>query len=122
MKNNRLWIALAAAIFLASAAASAWVLLRPKGDEVEIISDGKVICTIDLGRERDREMTVEYEGRENLIVIENGDIYVSRADCPDHICIKTGRLSESGAPIVCLPNHLMIRYKNGGDEADAAAG
>lgn len=122
MKGNRLWIALAVFIFLASAAASAWALLRPRGGEAEIISDGRVLYTIDLGQEQYREITVEYEGRKNLIVIENGDIYVKQADCPDHTCIKTGRLSGSGVPIVCLPNRLMIRYKNGGDEADAAAG
>lgn len=122
MKNSRLWTALAAVIFVVSAAASIAALLRHGGKEIEIISDGRVLYTIDLGREHDREIAVEYKGRINHIVIENGDVYMKEADCPDHTCIKTGRLSESGVPIVCLPNHLMIRYKSGGGEADAAAG
>ncbi|MBR1724634.1 MAG: NusG domain II-containing protein [Ruminococcus sp.] len=99
------------------------MLLRPKGDAVEIISDGKVLYTLDLSREPDREIVVEYEGRKNIIAVEDGDIYMKEADCPDHTCMKTGRLSRAGVPIVCLPNHLMIRYKNsGGDDVDAAAG
>ncbi len=97
------------------------MLLRPKGETVEIISDGRVLYTIDLSREPDRTIIVEYEDRKNVIVIEDGDIYMKEADCPDHTCIKTGRLSRSGVPIVCLPNHLIIRYANNGSEEDIDA-
>ena len=112
----------AAVIFVLSAAASAWLLLRHKPAVVEIISGGQVLYTLDLSREPDRDITVEYEGRKNIIRIEGHDIYMLEAECPDHTCVKTGRLSTAGVPIVCLPNKLMIRYKaeNGGD-VDAAA-
>ncbi len=99
------------------------MLFRQKPQTVEIISDGKVIYTLDLSRERNREITVEFEGRQNIICIENGDIYMKEAECPDHTCMKTGRLSKAGVPIVCLPNHLIIRYSNsGGDDVDITAG
>ena len=112
----------AAVIFAVSAAASAYLLLRPAPREVEIISGGTVLYTLDLSKEKDREITVEYEGRKNVIKIEGGDIYMLEAECPDHTCIKTGRLSTAGVPIVCLPNKLMIRYKYGaGGDIDAAA-
>ena len=112
----------AAVIFAVSAAASAYLLLRPAPREVEIISGGTVLYTLDLSKEKDREITVEYEGRKNVIKIEGGDIYMLEAECPDHPCIKTGRLSTAGVPIVCLPNKLMIRYKYGaGGDIDAAA-
>jgi hypothetical protein len=112
----------AAAVFISSAAASAYMLLRPKGQTVEIISGSSVLYTLDLSKEPDREITVEYEGRKNIIKIEDHDIYMLEAECPDHTCIKTGRLSKAGVPIVCLPNKLMIRYKNGaGGDTDAAA-
>lgn len=123
MKSNRLWTALAVLIFLVSAAVSAFMLLRPADGEIEIISDGRLLYTIDPAREAYREITVEYDGRSNLIVIENGDVYVSEADCPDHTCIKTGRLGRSGrSMIVCLPNRLIIRYSPRGGDADATAG
>ena len=104
-----------------SGAVSAYMMFRPKSKEVQIISDGKVLYELDLSREKDREIRVEYEGRSNIIVIEDGDIYMKEAECPDHICIKTGRLSKAGGPIVCLPNHLIVCYKESG-ELDAAAG
>lgn len=112
----------AAVIFAVSAAASAYLLLRPAPREVEIISGGTVLYTLDLSKEKDCEITVEYEGKKNVIKIEGGDIYMLKAECPDHTCIKTGRLSTAGVPIVCLPNKLMIRYKYGaGGDIDAAA-
>ena len=110
-------------IFLLSGAVSLAILLSPGKNSVEIISDGKVLYKLDLSREKDREIVVEYSGRKNVIAVENGDIYMSSADCPDHTCIKTGRLSVSGLPIVCLPNKLIIRYsKNSGGDVDAVAG
>ena len=125
MVRNKIQTALlaaAAVIFLASAAASAYLLLRQKGKTVEIISGGNVIYTLDLSQEPDREITVEYEGRKNVIKLENGDIYMLEAECPDHTCIRTGRLSKAGVPIVCLPNKLMIRYTDGtGGDVDAAS-
>ncbi|MCR5122623.1 MAG: NusG domain II-containing protein, partial [Ruminococcus sp.] len=52
----------------------------------------------------------------NVIVIENHDIYVREADCPDHTCIKMGKLSRSSTQIVCLPNRLMIYRVNSSEE------
>ncbi|MBR6046291.1 MAG: NusG domain II-containing protein [Ruminococcus sp.] len=118
--KNKLLIICCAAVFLISGAVSIYMWNRPRGSTVEIISNGEVVCEIDLSREPDREITVEYEGRKNIIVIENGEIYVREAECPDHTCMKMGKLSDNGVPIVCMPNKLIIRYKGGGD-IDAAA-
>ena len=122
-KTKRLAAIIAAGvIFAVSAAASAYMLLRPTGKTVEIISGGRVLYTLDLRYETDRDITVRYEDRTNIIRIEDHDIYMLEAECPDHTCIRTGRLSRAGVPIVCLPNKLMIRYVNGnGGDTDAAA-
>ncbi|MBQ1537406.1 MAG: NusG domain II-containing protein [Ruminococcus sp.] len=104
---------------LAAAAACIMMLYRPHGDIVLIKQDGRVIYTLDLSKEKDREIVVEYKGRKNVIAIENGEIYMKEADCPDHVCIHTGRLS-GGAPIICLPNRLVIEYAD--RSTDAAAG
>lgn len=118
--KKKLIIAICAAVFVISGAVSIYMYTRPAGRVVEIISGGKTLYELDLSKEPDREIIVEYGGRKNVIKIEGGDIFVSYAECPDHTCMKTGRLSQSGVPIVCLPNKLIIRYKGGGD-IDAAA-
>jgi len=117
--KKKVIIAVCVLIFLISGGLSVYMLTRPKGRVVEIISDGKVLCELDLDNEPDREIEVEYKGRKNIVKIEDGDIYVSQAECPDHTCMKMGHLSQHGVPIVCLPNKLIIRYKEGGD-TDAA--
>nr|AHF26182.1 hypothetical protein [uncultured bacterium Contigcl_1787] len=94
------------------------LLNRPHGDIVLIKQDGKVLYTLDLSKEKNREIVVEYKGRRNVIAIEDGDIFMKQADCPDHICIHTGKLS-GGAPIICLPNRLVIEYDERGSDTTA---
>ncbi|MBO6141172.1 MAG: NusG domain II-containing protein [Ruminococcus sp.] len=120
MNRKKILIAVCVLIFIISGAVSVYLYKKPKGRTVEIISDGKVLYELDIENEPDREIVIEYDGRKNTIVIENGDIYVKDAECPDHTCMKMGRLSQNGVPIVCLPNKLIIRYKEGAD-IDAAA-
>ena len=52
-------------------------------------------------------------GGYNRLVIQDGVAFVDDASCPDHICVKTGKASES-LSIVCLPNRVMI-YLEGGE-------
>ncbi len=120
-KKQKLVIIIIAAVFFISAAVSAYMLLSDKCDTVEIISGGKVLYTIDISREPDREIVVEYKGRKNVIAIKDHEIYMKEAECPDHTCIKTGKLSKSGVPIVCLPNKLIIKYSDNGSEGDVDA-
>lgn len=113
--KKKILIALCLLIFAVSGAMSFYLYNKRGGRIVEIISDGKVLYELDIENEPDREIVIEYEGRKNIVKIENGDIYVLEADCPDHTCMKMGRLSDNGVPIVCLPNKLIIRYKEGGE-------
>ena len=52
----------------------------------------------------------EYElnGGTNVLRIENGKAYLVSADCPDHLCVKQGKIDQSGETITCLPNRLTI--------------
>lgn len=43
------------------------------------------------------------------------------AECPDHTCINMGWL-DSAAPIVCLPNRLVIRFAGADDNLDVIVG
>lgn len=45
---------------------------------------------------------------ENIIQIKNGEVFMKKATCPDHICIKQGHISQSGSSIICLPHQLII--------------
>ncbi len=44
----------------------------------------------------------------NRLVIENGEAYVSSADCKTQVCVKSGAIKNVGETIVCLPHNLII--------------
>ena len=44
----------------------------------------------------------------NTVHVEPGAISVTEADCPDGICVRQGKLTTAGVPIVCMPHRLVI--------------
>ena len=117
------WIALCAVILLLAGAACLWLWNAPGGDLVEIERNGEMLYRFRLSDIQDAQ-TIEISRPDgsNTIVIENGEIRVSAADCPDQTCVKMGALRSRALPIVCLPHELVIRFaEETGDGLDALA-
>ena len=118
--------AILAALILILAGSAAFLLLRPKsgGYVARISLDGQVVEEIDLSRvEAPYTLTIDGPGGfSNTITVEKGRICVSKAGCPDQICVHQGYISDGTTPIVCLPNKLIIEIIGGGDGLDAATG
>ena len=55
-------------------------------------------------------------GGSNILVVENGEAWVSETNCPDKICMGMGRISRDGEFIACLPNRLIVVVE-GGEQA-----
>lgn len=110
MKTKNILITVCIIIFILSIIGSIFMILKPHGQTVQIIQDGKVIYTIDLDNSDDRTIIMEYKGSKNIISIKNHQIYMEDAECPDNTCVKMGFLKSSASPIVCLPNKLIIRF------------
>ena len=108
-------------IFAAGVAGSLLMLRRPDTREVEIVRDQEVLYRIDLNEAEDQTIVIGYEGRSNTVEIKDHRIRVSEAECPDQTCVKMGWM-DSSAPIVCLPNHLLIRFAENTGEVDSIAG
>ncbi len=99
-----------------------FLLPRDKGNTAAVILDGEVIRTVDLTAERCVEFTVSSPGGGlNTIRVENGEIAVTDANCPDKLCVKQGGISSAGVPIVCLPHKLSVEIR-GEKEIDAVTG
>ena len=110
MKKTRIIVIIIVLIFAAALAGSLMIWCNPRGNVVNIRSGGEMICSIDLSEAEDCEFDVNYSGGVNTIEIKDHMIHVKEADCPDGICIKTGWIGgeKGAAPIVCLPNRLVI--------------
>ena len=118
--KTKIWIIIFAALLTLCLGAS-FFLFTPgeASDFAEILSDGKLLHTVDL--RIDRQITVSSDnGGQNVITVKDGKIAVTDATCPDHYCMNRG-YCNSGTQIVCLPNRLVIRFV-GQQEIDAVVG
>ncbi len=84
-------------------------LFRPLGDRVTVEVEGVTVATYSLSADGEYEI-----GEGNRLVIEGGEAYISWADCPDHICIRTGRISRVGETVICLPNKVAVTVRGEG--------
>ena len=97
-----------------------WLLLRQDGAEVIVEQNGQETARYALAE--DRTVRIEGEGGYNLLVIENGEAWLSEADCPNLLCVKTGKIRYAGQSIVCLPHKLAVRIAGGASSLDAVTG
>lgn len=113
MIKTRTWVILLLFILLLSGGAALWLYSRSApGMTANIYQNGVCIRSIDLSRVTQAETyTVESEQGTNVIRVEPGRICIQEADCPDQVCVHAGWLSDSAAPIVCLPHRLVIRLE-----------
>ncbi len=82
------------------------------------LKDGKYVTVSLDGTEKyrynlneNREFTVNSgENGENInqIVIKDGYAFISKADCPDKICVNHRKISKAGETIVCLPHKAVV--------------
>lgn len=54
-------------------------------------------------------------GGSNLLVIRDGQAWLSEANCPDKLCVDQGRISRRGQAIICLPNRLTVTIEGGAE-------
>ena len=86
---------------------------------VGIYQDGELLYEIDLSQiSEPYELTVEYNGSRNIILVEQNDISVVEADCADQVCVEHGPLGDK-TPIICLPNRLVIEWMDDNGELDS---
>ncbi len=67
--------------------------------------------------------TFPLNGGSNILVIRDGQAWLSEANCPDHICVKQGKIHYTGQVITCLPNRLTVTVEGGeSDGVDLVVG
>nr|WP_295282755.1 NusG domain II-containing protein [uncultured Blautia sp.] len=54
----------------------------------------------------------------NVCEIKNGEVKMTEADCPDHLCMKQKAVDNTGGTIVCLPNKVVIEGEKGNSSAE----
>ena len=119
--KTKFWILLIV-LLLAGSAAASFLLLKPGqiAAGAEVYSDGQLVRTVSLAL--DQTFTVPAKnGGFNTVTVRDGKIAVTEASCPDQYCTHRG-FRNSGSPIVCLPNALVIQFVAESPEVDFAVG
>ena len=119
LKLRRADAVLAAAMLLAAAALFiAGFAVKDGGERVVVRKDGAVIADYPLAE--DGEYVIRTEYGSNTLHIENGEAYISAADCPGGDCMHMGHIGAGGGSVICLPHRLSVTVE-GKEQVDAVA-
>ena len=76
-------------------------------------TDAVAVVTVDGRYPLNKSGTFPLNNGSNILVVENGEAWVSEANCPDKVCMGMGRISRNGEFIACLPNRLIVVVEGG---------
>ena len=86
--------------------------------EAVVLIGGEEYARYPLSKDR----TIEIPGLlgNNVLIIEDGNAYMSSAVCPDKVCMGFGKIHYNTEMIVCLPGSIVVIIENGdASELDA---
>lgn len=80
---------------------------------VAVRVDGKVVQEFLL--DDSIQYKIEGIGGTNTLCIDEGSVWLKEADCPDQICVQTGKIRYAGQSIICLPHKVVVEIKEAED-------
>ena len=99
--------------FVIIAAATAFFLWRSGAEGVpakaEIYIGSELKETIDLSSPVPRRFSLPERPEVVFEVFADGSISFIESDCPDKICVNSGRLKTPGETAACIPNLLLVK-------------
>ncbi len=98
-------IVIIAAVLVLAVFSAAFAFSGGGGETVTVKADNETVYTGSLYYDR----TVKLAG--NTVVIENGSVYVSDADCKNQICVNHSPITKKGESIICLPNKVIVEIE-----------
>ena len=113
MKKNDI-ILIGAVLLIAIITAIVVSLLGGVGAYVVVRVDGEEVGKYSLSEDGEYSLN----GGTNILVIENGAAYLIEANCPDHLCVKQGKINKNGQTITCLPNKLTVTVYGEDNDVD----
>ena len=72
------------------------------GNTVVITENGQILYSLPLYKNAEIKLT------HNTVLIKNGEVRVTWADCKNQICVNTPSVHSGGGQIICLPNKVTV--------------
>jgi hypothetical protein len=103
-------------------ALTVWVIyaqfFEEKGASAEIFYHGKRVTSIDLKEGKDRTFYIPENKNVKIHQHEDGSIAFAQSNCPDKVCIETGKIHAVGTSAACLPNGIIIKIVREGRQQE----
>ncbi len=84
-------------------------LVRDRAVKAEIYYYSELIETVELIPGQERTFSIPQNENVVLKIDNEGNIRFIESDCPDKVCIKTGRIHLAGQSAACLPNGIVVK-------------
>lgn len=88
-----------------------------EADMVKITVDQKLYGTYDLNK--NQTITIQNDSGINTIQIQNKEVWMEEADCPDGYCKEQGHISKNKQTIVCLPHKLVVEISDDSEKSES---
>ena len=102
--NKRDFILIGIIVVLIAAVCLTVFLTKEEGACVLVRVDGQQVATYSLTENGEYSLN----GGTNILCIKDGKAFLTEANCPDHLCVKQGKIDQTGETITCLPNRLTV--------------
>lgn len=96
-------------------------MINKTGNEVIIEQNSKQVAVLDINKNQKYNL---YNNNKicNTVVINDGEVYMSYANCKDKICVNHNKISKNNESIICLPNKVIVTVVDSKDgEVDGVA-
>ncbi|KRQ86726.1 hypothetical protein ABG79_01478 [Caloramator mitchellensis] len=106
MKRLEIIIIVITLILAGSIQVAHFYMNRNAGKYVNIYKDAKLYTSLKINENK----TIEIKDADdiNIIVVENGKVYMKDANCSDKVCVDTGIITGAGQSIICLPHKIVV--------------
>lgn len=108
VKNYKKDLIILGCILVVGVLLLAFCMLAGKAPATVLVSvEGNIIAEYSLYE--NTEIVIEGKDRgSNVLVIENGVAKITKASCPDGLCMGMGPISREGQSMICLPNQVVV--------------
>lgn len=87
---------------------------KPAGKVVVIEVNNRIIGRFPL--DVPRSLKVKGTLGTSIIEIKDSKAYFERSPCQNKVCIKAGKIDQSGHMAVCLPNRILVRIEGSSED------
>lgn len=82
---------------------------KDKAVVAEIYVESEKVQTIVMDDVADRTFSIQERPEIVFHLYDDGSIAFESSDCPDKVCVRSGKLHLAGQSAACLPNGVIIK-------------